>query len=45
MEYLSIFMEYGVCWITERGGESVIENLILFNHKMQVLYQCSIIIQ
>jgi hypothetical protein len=27
------------CWITERGGESVIENLIHFNHIIQVLYQ------
>jgi hypothetical protein len=25
-----------VCWITERGGESVIEK---FNHIIQVLYQ------
>jgi hypothetical protein len=33
------------CWITERGGESVIEIIILFIQIIQVLYQCSIIIQ
>jgi hypothetical protein len=26
------------CWITERGGESVIDMLNPFNHSMQVLF-------
>jgi hypothetical protein len=33
------------CWIIEIGGESVIEQFNPFNHKIQVLYQCRIIIQ
>jgi hypothetical protein len=33
------------CCIIERGGESVIEKCNPFSPKIQVLYQCSIIIQ
>jgi hypothetical protein len=28
---------WDACWITKMGGESVIENLIIFNHIMHVI--------